>query len=254
MQDNLARLSENVYPGRGIVVGLNKAGDTAMQAYWVMGRSVGSRARLLVNELDEESDDGSRVIRTAPYNLPEGTDTSLIIYNAMRKIRTTHVVSNGDQTDTIVNFIREGSSFRKALKTREYEPDAPNYTPRISGYTRFASDGSAYVTGYGLSVIHKGANTGQPRHLFFGDSMREDDKGVGSCVHTYWGDGDPLPSFDGTPYSVPLGETVEETAETYWQALNKDNRVALVVKGIRIATSEELYKIINVHEQTELAA
>lgn len=247
MQDNLVRLGENPYPGRGIIIGPNSSGDSAMEVYWVMGRSEGSRARVLVNEQDSKSKDGGRVIRTEPYDLPEGTDTSLIIYNAMRRIGNTHVVSNGDQTDTIVEHLRDGKSFRDALETREYEPDAPNYTPRVSGYTTVGSVAPGLGVKYGLSTIRRGTHTGIPLRWYFEDSMREGDQGVGNCLHTYTGDGNPLPSFDGTPYSVPLGETVDEVAETYWKTLNADNRVALVVKGIRIASGEETYRIINLH-------
>jgi hypothetical protein len=213
-----------------------------------MGRSEGSRARKLVQADDPNTDDGAQLVRTEPHNLPEGADTSLIIYNAMRRLGSSHVVSNGDQTDTMVDYLRVGGTIRDALDTRSYEPDSPNYTPRISGYTRVDLVAPGLGVDYGLSTIRRGIHSGEPVHGFFNDYVTMSDYGVGNCVHTYKSDGNPLPSFDGTPYSVPLGETVEEIAETYWQALNPDNRVALVVKGIKVATSQEMYRIVNVHE------
>lgn len=247
-QDNFARLAENPYTGRGIVLGLNGVGDTAIQIYWLMGRSEGSRSRVLVNEPDPESVDGVHLVRTAPHNLPEGTDTSLIIYNAMRSEEGVHIVSNGDQTDTIINGLRFGDTFEESLETRNYEPDAPNYTPRISGF-------SAVIAGqptaeYGLSIIRKVKVSDLAIRASFGGELdASQNTGVGECIHTYTGDGNPLPSFDKSPYAVPLGETIEEIGETYWDALNRDNRVALAVKGIRLATGEETYKIINAHVQ-----
>jgi IMP cyclohydrolase len=239
-QDNLKRLSENPYPGRGIVLGLNSRGDEAQQVYWVMGRSENSRNRVLVREGD--------VVSTAPYDASKVIDPSLIIYNAMRIAGNTHVVSNGDQTDTIVESLENGQHLWEALQTRTYEPDAPNYTPRISGLIK-KSPASRYPH-YDLSIIRRSEVTGEPQRIYSGGSYDiQNEKGAGHCIHTYKGDGEPLPSFTEPPYKVPLGETTDETAETYWKNLNKDNRVALVVKGIRLATGEVNYRIINAHEE-----
>jgi hypothetical protein len=245
---NMVELAENPYPGRGIVLGLSQDGETALQAYWVMGRSENSRNRLLVEEDD--------VVRTAAYDESKVTDPSLIIYNAMRIFQApeslaAHVVSNGDQTDTIVEGFEGGQAFATSLKTREYEPDEPNYTPRISGlvvpYRRPGPDGLAE---YGLSVISKAsADSDAPVHDYFRGALSDEDKGAGHCVHTYLGDGSPLPSFQGEPFAVPVGEGINDTAEMFWEALNADNRVAIAVKGIRLATGDTSYRIINAHEE-----
>jgi IMP cyclohydrolase len=241
MQDNLIRLSENPYPGRGIILGINSRGDEAQQVYWIMGRSENSRNRLLVEEQD--------VVKTVPFDESKVTDPSLIIYNAMRISGNTHVVSNGDQTDTIVEFLENGLSFDEALQTRTYEPDYPNFTPRISGFIEKLQKAHA---NYGLSIIRRGFTTGEPLRNTTRSSLQADyHKGGGYCLHTYKDDGDPLPAFSGIEYPVPMGETAEETAEMYWDRLNLANRVALVTKGIKLATSEISYHIINAHEQEE---
>ena len=235
---NLNRLGENPYPGRGIIQGLGAAADRAMQVYWLMGRSPSSRARTLLLEPDTASPEERLQVSTQPFNLPEGTDTSLIIYNALRSVDGSHIVTNGDQTDTIVDAIRSGDTFDEALYTRTYEPDAPNYTPRISGIIDLEQE----VPLATLSVIRKNA---LQHHAFHGYILSPESAGTGLTVHTYMGDGDPLPSFRGSPYPLQLGETVEETAELYWDTLNPDNRVALVAKSIDLRSGEEEYKIIN---------
>lgn len=239
---NLEALSENPYPGRGIVLGLNGRGDEAQQAYWVMGRSENSRNRILAIEDD--------VVRTEPHDPAKVEDPSLIIYNAMRSHGDVHIVSNGSQTDTFIGYLEEGRAFEEALEELTYEPDAPNYTPRISGFVELLKERQ---TRAGLSIIRKVAVSGLPvRNYFeFDAGFLGSTAGVGACVHTYRGDGDPLPSFKEPPYGLPMGETIDETAHTLWENLNPDNRVAIVVKGIHLATGDTLYKIINAHEQGE---
>lgn len=247
-QANLAALAENPYPGRGIVQGLNEAGDTALQVYWLMGRSENSRNRILVQEDD--------IVRTEAYDESKVTDPSLIIYNAMdivRDARTCHVVSNGDQTDTITDGLRsKGQGFEAALKGRDYEPDNPNFTPRISGIvtpSTFTHNPDLGLAHANLSVIRKDPNSVESIRQNFPTILLPSDSGFGKAVHTYLGDGTPLPSFDKSPLEVPLGEGVEDTAEMYWGNLNVDNRVALVVKGIHLATNDTSYRIINAHEE-----
>lgn len=248
---NLAELAANPYPGRGIVQALNETGDEAQQVYWVMGRSDNSQNRILEREGD--------IVRTTPFDTSKVEDPSLIIYNAMDIVRdnfTCHVVSNGDQTDTITNGLsNEGKAFETSLRTREYEPDEPNYTPRISGiitpYKR-PENPSTGLADTALSVIRKDPKSEAPMHAVYHSIMMPEDAGFGKCVHTYLGDGSPLPSFDQKPFEVPVGMRVDETAEMFWDSLDKDNRVALVVKGIRLATNETSYAIINKHKAPEV--
>lgn len=245
-EEKLDELAENPYPGRGLLQGLNRMGDTALQAYWVMGRSENSRSRILVNEDD--------VVRTEAWDDSMVTDPSLIIYDAMRTLRDTHdvhIVSNGDQTNTIFGSLMNGQNFAVALKEREYEPDAPNYTPRISGIiVPYLRPSAGQLAERGFSVIRRDKQSGRPIHGYFRNVLEKSDRGFGQCVHTYTGDGDPLPAFDGEPFEVPMGFGVDDTAEVFWDALNTDNRVALVVKGIHLATRSTEYRIINAHEES----
>ena len=240
----LDELGENPYPGRGLVQGLNRRGDMLLQAYWVMGRSDNSRNRVLAVEDD--------VVRTEPFDPAKVEDPSLIIYNAMRTFydeHTCHVVSNGNQTDTVIEGFASGQSFATSLESRTYEPDAPNYTPRITGiivpYNRQSPEGLAER---GVSVIRKSSDGDEPLHEYFRDVVTAEDAGIGECVHTYLGDGDPLPSFNRGPFTVLTGEDLIDTAEMYWDKLDKDNRVALVVKGIHLATGNTDFYVVNAHE------
>lgn len=244
-QSHLETLAENPYPGRGIVLGMNQAADMAVQVYWLMGRSEGSRNRILVEDND--------TVRTELFDKSVDIDTSLIIYNAMRKHIPKgkyHIVSNGDQTDTVVKGIHQWDTVEDSLSTRMYEPDAPNYTPRITGYT-FLHGSETKDADYGLSIIRKAEDSEEAIRDNYRGPLNEASAGLGFCVHTYLGDGDPLPSFDKAPYIVPVAETIDETAEMYWDHLDRDNRVALVVKGIKLATNEATYRIINAHQVAE---
>lgn len=246
---NLAELAENPYPGRGIALGLNALGDTALQVYWVMGRSENSRNRVLVEEDD--------VVRTAAHDESKVEDPRLIIYNAMRTYLeedtlACHIVTNGDQTDTIIDGLAAGKAFETSLLSEEYEPDAPNFTPRISGIVVPYAAKSQSPDGLaerGLSVIRKeSAGSDKPVRKYYRDILTAEHSGTGKCVHTYLGDSDPLPAFDRKPFVVPVGEGINDTAEMYWDNLDADNRVALVVKGIHLATGLTDYRIINAHE------
>ncbi len=225
---NFESLKQNSYPGRGIVLGLNKSGSLAVQIYWIMGRSENSRNRIFVRTGD--------IVKTEPFDTSKISDPSLIIYNALLvSINGIHAVSNGDQTDTIINSLDNNGTFEEAIKSRTYEPDAPNFTPRISGITTLQPFSNT------LSIIKRGVD-GKSQFDFF---EVEPTQGIGFCIHTYKNDGDPLPSFEGEPHPVPIPETIDEIANTYWEVLNPENRVSLVVKTIDLATEKTDYKLIN---------
>lgn len=216
---NLERhLRQNPYPGRGLVIGRSQE-DTWLILYWIMGRSANSRNRRFVA-------DGS-VLRTEPVDVSLVTDPSLIIYEAMLELPGIYLVSNGDQTRTIHETLQRGGTIEQALAQREREPDAPNYTPRISGMLSFQGQSSSVV----LSILK--ANPADPactdRH-FHRPAMPKPGLGVG--LTTYSGDGNPLPSFAGEPLILPCPPTAEEALETYWNALNADNRVSIAAKQV----------------------
>ncbi len=232
--DLSALLRANPYPGRGIVLGKTQDGKKAVIAYFIMGRSENSRNRVF-----EVTEDG---IRTRAFDESKMTDPSLIIYHPVRVVGADTVVTNGDQTDTIRDFLLEGKVFAQPLKTRAFEPDGPNYTPRISGLVH--SDGS-----YALSIL-KSAD-GDPsscRRQFFG--YENPLAGQGHFIHTYRGDGSPLPSFEGEPEQVAVtAATAAEWANQIWDSLNADNKVSLFVRYIDIATGETDTVIINKHQE-----
>ena len=227
-------LRTNPYPGRGIVLGKTADGKKAVMAYFIMGRSENSRNRVF-----EVTEDG---IRTKAFDESKMTDPSLIIYHPVRTVGTDTVVTNGDQTDTIRDFLLEGKVFAQPLRTREFEPDAPNYTPRISGLLH--RDGS-----YALSIL-KSAD-GDPsscRRQFFG--YENPLAGQGHFIHTYQGDGDPLPSFEGEPEQVAItAATAAELADLMWDSLNADNKVSLFVRYLDLATGETDTVIRNKHQE-----
>ena len=212
------RLSQNPYPGRGLVLGRSGENTWAI-IYWIMGRSTNSRNRRFVAE-------GS-TLRTEPVDLKLVADPSLIIYEAMLELPGMYLVSNGDQTRTMYETIQDGGTIEKALAKREREPDAPNFTPRISGMFNFQGDTVSTV----LSILK--ANSIDPAHTdryFYCPAMPQ--AGFGFGLTTYSGDGDPLPSFAGDPMLLPCQGAAQEILEKYWNALNADNRVSLAVKEI----------------------
>lgn len=231
---NLQRLRENRYPGRGIILGLDAKEAHYLQVYWIMGRSENSRNRVFVRE--QES------VRTAPLDATKVADASLIIYTALRTVGAAHIVTNGDQTDTITEHLRDGSSFEAALRTRRHEPDPPNFTPRISGLIDLSGAPPRLV----LSKI-TASPFGDPdsAHCFY--EYPEFAAGFGVCVHTYAADGNPLPPFSQDPYLVPLPGTLPDIASLYWSALDGDNRVALAAKSISRRSGETELCILNRH-------
>jgi hypothetical protein len=229
------RLRANPYPGRGIVIGASPSGQELLQVYWIMGRSSNSRNRIFVANAD-----GS--MQTQAWDASKLEDPSLIIYHPIRNVGPQHIVTNGDQTDTIADFLKCGNTFEAALATREFEPDPPNLTPRISGYCDLASPGS-----YALSILKSQANDatlGCLRQVF---RYQRALQGLGHGITTYMGDGNPLPSFAGEPMVLPLLEGIEANADLYWKALNEENRVSLVVKRISLRDGSAELRIINRH-------
>ncbi len=228
-------LSENTYPGRGIVIGKSADGKNAMIAYFIMGRSVNSRNRIF------EAFDGG--MRTKAFDESKLSDPSLIIYNPYLATNDgkIDIITNGDQTNTIYDFINDGKTFEDALYTREFEPDAPNFTPRISGALYYDFDNAAFT--YKLSIL-KSAN-GRPEacNRYFYNYVPED--GIGHFIHTYKCDGDPIPSFYGEPEEVSMPNTAEELAELCWNNLNEDNKVSLFVRSIPLDGGEATDIIIN---------
>ncbi len=225
-------LSENSYPGRGIVIGKSADGKNAMIAYFIMGRSENSRNRIF-----EKFDGG---MRTKAFDESKLSDPSLIIYNPYLSANDgkIDIITNGDQTNTVYDFINEGGSFEAALATREFEPDAPNFTPRISGICYYDSDFT-----YKLSIL-KSAN-GRPEacNRYFYNYVSEN--GIGHFIHTYKCDGNPIPSFYGEPEEVALPNTAEELADICWNNLNNDNKVSLFVRCIPLDGSEPTEIIVN---------
>ncbi|MDC0230090.1 IMP cyclohydrolase [Deltaproteobacteria bacterium] len=221
-------ISENVYPGRGIVLGRNHE-NSWIVIYWIMGRTSNSRNRIFTHEkgiLRSEAADSSMV-----------ADPSLIIYNAMRDLDEYIVVSNGKHTDTICKGLEDGKSFYTALNSEKHEPDPPNYTPRISGIIQREEESMA------LSIISKSDfSVEQSEHRFY--RCTNTAPGYGYCLTTYLGDGNPLPSFKGDPFMLPLQGNAEQIANFYWQELNQDNRISLAVRELT-QTGEDQLKIIN---------
>ncbi len=222
-------LSTNSYPGRGIVLGKSKNGKNAVIVYFIMGRSENSRNRIF-----EENERGG--IRTKAFDESKMTDPSLIIYNPVLKLDGKTIVTNGDQTDTIYDFMSEGHCYRHALLTREFEPDEPNYTPRISGVVKPNGD-------YNLSILK--SNMGKPQCLrFFYEYPAT--AGLSHFIHTYKCDGNPIPSFEGEPTPVEINtDDIDELTNLVWNNLNKDNKVSLFTRFINLETGKEQSRIIN---------
>jgi hypothetical protein len=228
-------LSENSYPGRGIVIGKSADGKSALIAYFIMGRSENSRNRIF-----ERFDGG---MRTKAFDESKLSDPSLIIYNPYltAKDGTVDIITNGDQTNTIYDFINDGKTFEDALATREFEPDAPNFTPRISGLLNYCFKCGKFD--YKLSIL-KSAN-GRPEacNRYYYNYTAED--GIGHFIHTYKCDGNPIPSFYGEPEEVALPNTAKELADICWNNLNNDNKVSLFVRQIPLDGSEPTEIILN---------
>lgn len=225
-------LKENTYPGRGIIIGKSADGKNAVTAYFIMGRSENSRNRVFV-------EDGEG-IRTQAFDPSKLSDPSLIIYAPVRVLGNKTIVTNGDQTDTIYELMDKQQTFEQSLRTREFEPDGPNYTPRISGIMH-VEDGTY---NYALSILK--SNNGNPdacnRYTF---AYNNPVAGEGHFIHTYKCDGNPLPSFEGEPKLISIKNDIHEFANDLWTSLNQDNKVSLFVRYINIETGKYESLIMN---------
>ena len=223
-------LKNNEYAGRGIIIGTSPDGKSAVCAYFIMGRSENSRNRVFVRD--------GETLKTEPFDASKVSDPSLIIYNAVRKTGKSLIVTNGDQTDTVYNLMSEGKSFKESLETREFEPDAPNYTPRISGILCF-ENGFNYEMNILKSIDENGSEC--CRYTYSYPSVA----GLGHFIHTYNCNGDPLPTFTGEPHRVIIKADIEEFANEIWESLNVDNKISLYVRYTDIETGKYTDKIIN---------
>ena len=234
MNDLGKLLSENSYPGRGIVIGKSADGKNAMIAYFIMGRSENSRNRIF-----ERFDGG---MRTKAFDESKLSDPSLIIYNPYLSVnKNIDIVTNGDQTNTVYDFVKDGKTFEDALMTREFEPDCPNYTPRISGGLYYCFDEKNFA--YKLSILKSADGNPEACNRYFYNYKAL--AGTGHFIHTYKCDGNPIPSFYGEPEKVALPNTAEELAELVWKNLNEDNKVSLFVRVVPLDGSEASEIIIN---------
>ena len=223
-------LKDNEYAGRGIVIGTSPDKKNAVCAYFIMGRSENSRNRVFVKT--------SETLKTEPFDVSKVSDPSLIIYNAVRKTEKSLIVTNGDQTDTVYNLMGEGKSFKESLETREFEPDAPNFTPRISGILYF-ENGFNYEMSILKSIDENGSEC--CRYTYSYPSVA----GLGHFIHTYNCNGDPLPTFTGEPHRISIKNNIEEFAGEIWESLNVDNKISLYVRYTDIETGKYTDKIIN---------
>lgn len=224
-------IKDNSYVGRGIIIGKTPDGKRAVSAYFIMGRSANSRNRVFANK------DG--VLYTEPYDASKVEDPSLIIYAAMRKYENMLIVTNGDQTDTIYDGLKIGKSFSEALMAREFEPDYPNFTPRISGIIKFEKDNFSYE----MSILKSADENGTAcnRYTFSFAPLY----GLGHFIHTYQGDGSPLPTFCGEPERVELYDDIDELTDLIWKSLNSENRISLYVRYTDVVTGEIEERLVN---------
>ena len=225
-------LSENAYPGRGIVLGKSPDGKNAVIAYFIMGRSVNSRNRVF-----EATADG---IRTKAFDESKLTDPHLIIYAPVRVLGNKTIVTNGDQTDTIYDGMDNQMTFEQSLRCREYEDDAPNYTPRISGIVHTENG----AMNYAMSILKSADGNPDSVHRFtFGYSNPVN--GEGHFIHTYMGDGNPLPSFEGEPEKITVENDIDTFTDLLWTNLNEDNKVSLFVRYIDLENGKATDRIVN---------
>ena len=225
------KLSTNTYPGRGIVLGVTPDGKNTVAAYFIMGRSVNSRNRVFVQEPDG--------IRTEAYDPSKMEDPSLIIYAAVREHENKLIVTNGNQTDTIYDFIKKGESFEAALRTREFEPDAPNFTPRISGMITFEDKDFSYE----MSILKSADAVGSAcsRYHFTYPAL----PGVGHFIHTYVCDGSPIPTFQGEPERVAIPNCIDAMTDALWTSLDEENKISLYVRYTDLETGAVEERMIN---------
>ena len=223
-------LANNSYPGRGIVVGKSEDGKKLAVAYFIMGRSQNSRNRIF----REEGED----VTIYPFDASKVEDPSLIIYSPIRRLGDNLIVTNGDQTDTIYDFLKNGDTFEEALETREFEPDGPNWTPRISAMAMLDDSNS-----YKMSILKAQDSEGTDCARYTYSYKLQ--SGLGHFIHTYRCDGNPIPTFEGEPERVAIPNSAKELSEEIWANLNQDNRISLYVRYIDLATGETENVMIN---------
>ncbi len=224
-------LSNNTYPGRGIVIGKTPDKKNAAIAYFIMGRSENSRNRVFVEKDDE--------VIIYPFDESKVEDPSLIIYSPIKKINNKLIVTNGDQTNTIYDFIKNGKGFVRALRTRGFEPDAPNFTPRISGILTFEDNSFSYK----MSILKSADPEGSACNRFSFEYAPID--GLGHFIHTYDCDGNPIPTFSGEPERVAMCDDIDEFTNTIWESLNEQNKISLYVRYINLETGKVENRMIN---------
>ena len=226
------QLKTNAYPGRGIIIGKSADGTCAVTAYFIMGRSENSRNRVFVED--------GQGIRTEAFDPSKLTDPSLIIYAPVRVLGNKTIVTNGDQTDTVYDLMDKQQTFEQSLRTREFEPDAPNFTPRISGVIHHDNGGFNYA----LSILK--SNNGRPegcnRYTFAYNNVPA---GEGHFIHTYMGDGNPLPSFEGEPEWIDIEGDIDTFTDRIWNSLNEENKVSLFVRYINLENGTWETRIVN---------
>lgn len=232
MKSIATQLSANAYPGRGIILGLTPDGTKAVAAYFIMGRSANSRNRIFVTD--------GEGIRTQAFDESKMEDPSLVIYAPVRVLGNKTIVTNGDQTDTIFDLMDKQMTFEQSLRGREFEPDGPNYTPRISGVLHVETGNYSYA----MSILK--SNNGNPaacnRYMF---AYSTPIAGEAHFIHTYMGDGNPLPSFEGEPELVDVLDDIDAYTDLLWTNLNEDNKVSLFVRYINIADGTYETRIVN---------
>ena len=230
--NNIANLiKDNTYVGRGIIIGKSADGQKAVVAYFIMGRSENSRNRIFSAKGDE--------VIIYPFDESAVEDPSLIIYSPIRTCDNKLIVTNGDQTDTIYDFIKEGKSFEDALITREFEPDSPNFTPRISGMLTFFEEDFSYKMSILKSADEKGSACS--RYTFAYPAIA----GLGHFIHTYNCDGNPIPTFTGEPERVAVGNDIDAFTKEIWENLNADNKISLYVRFVDLRTGKTENRMIN---------
>ena len=224
-------IKDNPYVGRGIVIGKSESGRYAVSAYFIMGRSNNSRNRVFTKRGED--------LYTEPFDASKVEDPSLIIYAAIRKTEDGLIVTNGDQTDTVYEGLRAGLSFSDSLKSREFEPDAPNLTPRISGYITFRDGDFSYE----MSILKSADALGTAcnRYTFSYPAL----PGLGHFIHTYVTDGNPIPTFQGEPERVAIPDCIDGFTTDVWNNLNEDNRISLYVRYTDLASGEITERLIN---------
>ena len=224
-------LADNTYPGRGIIIGKTPDGKKAVAAYFIMGRSANSRNRVFTEKNGE--------IFTEPFDASKVEDPSLIIYAAVRQYENNLIVTNGNQTDTVYDGLKAGKGFAEALESREFEPDAPNFTPRISGMLTFGKGDFTYR----MSILKSADAEGSACNRFTYDYAPQ--SGLGHFLHTYVCDGNPIPTFQGEPERIAVCNGIDEETDRLWNALNEQNKISLYVRYTDLETGESETRIVN---------